>query len=234
MDNEAYECPECLQKIPGAEMIIKRREAEKKEKRKKIFKTIGAAVLGIAFITGLTILVASLTRKESDIYMKPVKEYIKGCVSNEYDEYISAFPEFYQAMFNQQFAYIVIGDMTNDAEKIHTADLLYHDQYYRTLCQKYGEDFEITYTIHNEKQLIGDELTKYQEEYISFNPEMLADTKFEDGYELVVSFKISGNLGSNTVSDEKFRVIKINDKWYMMNYVDFTYEKEDTNLSNMR
>ena len=31
MDNEAYECPECLKKIPGAEMHMKQKEAEKKE-----------------------------------------------------------------------------------------------------------------------------------------------------------------------------------------------------------
>lgn len=234
MDNEAYECPECLKKIPGAEMLIKRKEAEKKEKRTKIFKTIGFAVLSVAIITGLTIFVVMLTRKESDKYMKPVKSYIEGCVDNDYTEYISAFPDFYKTMFSQQFAYIVMGDIPEDAEKMYTADMLYHDQYYKSLAGKFGVDFDITYTIHTEKHLTGDDLLKYQEEYISFNPEQLADTVFEDGYELAVSFTTKGNLGSNTVSDEKFRVIKIDGNWYMMNYVDFLYEKEDTNLENMR
>ena len=35
MDDEAFECPECLKKIPGAEMLAKQKELEKKEKRKK-------------------------------------------------------------------------------------------------------------------------------------------------------------------------------------------------------
>ena len=232
MDNEAYECPECLKKIPGAEMLMKQKEAEKKEKRNKTLKITGLAVAVVAVITGLTFLVTFLTRKESDIYMKPVDAYIEGCVENEYDKYISAFPEFYQQMFNQQFAYIVMGEMTDDEEKIRTADMLYHDQYYRSLASEFGTDFDLTYKIYRETRMTAEDLKKYQEEYASFNPELLSNDVFEDGYEIAVTFTAKGNLGSNNVTNENFRVVKINDQWYMMDYVDFLYVEEETNLEN--
>lgn len=31
MDNDAYECPECLKKIPGAEIKIKQKQEEKEK-----------------------------------------------------------------------------------------------------------------------------------------------------------------------------------------------------------
>ena len=36
MDDEAFECPECLKKIPGAEVLAKQKKIEKKQKRKSI------------------------------------------------------------------------------------------------------------------------------------------------------------------------------------------------------
>lgn len=232
MDNEAYECPECLKKIPGAELLIKQKEIEKKEKIKRNLKIAGLAFSVVVLITGLTVLISFLTRKESDIYMKPVDSYIEGCVENEYDKFISAFPVFYQQMFNQQFAYIVMGDMTDDEQKIYTADLLYHDQYYQSLSSKFGSDFDVTYQINKETKMTEEDLSKYHDEYISFNPEMLSNDVFEEGYEINVTFTAKGNLGSNKINQENFRVIKINGEWRMMDYVDFLYEKEETTLGN--
>lgn len=235
MDNEAYECPECLQKIPGADMFIRQKQAEKKEKRKKTLKLTGGIILAVAFITGLTVLVTYLSRKDKAEYMKPVDHYIKGCVNNDYAEYISAFPPFYQSFFNQQFAYIVMGDLTEDKEKMYTADLLYHDEYYKSLAQSYGTNFEITYNIYSEKHLIESELDSFEQEFVSFASEDYSGIEFQDGYELTVVFTTKGNLGSNTVTAEEFRVMKIDGEWYMMNYVDFLQTKdEETNLENLR
>ncbi len=234
MDDEALECPECLEKIPGADAIRRRREEEKKAKKQKVIRTVSAAVLAVAFITGLTILVTVIAGKKTDSYTKPIDTYIKGCVKNEYQDYISAFPDYYQMMLSQQFAYIVIGDMTDDPDKIYTADLLYHDQYYRELAQKFGSNFEITYKVHKEDRISPEKLEQYQGEYQSYNPEALADIVFEDGYELALTFTVKGNLGSNNVTMENFQIIKINGRWCIMSYVDFFYEKEKTNLENMR
>jgi len=234
MDNEAYECPECLKKIPGADQIIKRREAEKKEKRSKLLKIIGGSVLAVALITGLTILVATLARKDSTAYMKPVNHYINGCVKNDYGEYISAFPEYYRMMFSQQFAYIVIGDIPSDAEKMYTADLLYHDEYYKSLVSRFGSDFDITYKINSEKKLTPEELGSFRDEYLSFSGSTESLTEFEDGYEISVSFNVKGNLGTTTITDKAFRLIKMDGEWYMMNYIDFLMEKEDTTLANKK
>lgn len=234
MDDEAFECPECLKKIPGAEMLAKQKELEKKEKRKKNLIIIGTAVAVILLITGITFLVKKLNTKPSDKYMKPVRSYIDGCVENEYDEFISAFPEFIGQFMSEQFAYAVIGDIPEEEEKIRTADLLYLDQYYRTLAEKFGVDFDIDYTINSEKRYTPEELEKYQEEYRNYNTELLKNTVFSDGYEITVTFTAKGNLGSNSVTEENFQVFCINDKWYMMSYVDFLKEAEDITLDNLR
>ena len=57
MDDEAFECPECLKKIPGAEMLAKQKELEKKEKRKENLIIIVTAVAVILLKTGITFLV---------------------------------------------------------------------------------------------------------------------------------------------------------------------------------
>jgi len=236
MDDEAYECPECLQKIPGADAIKKRREAEKKEKKKKIIKNISVGVLAVAFITGLTVLVSVLNSSSSKKYMKPVNNLIKGCTANDYDRYISAYPEMYQQMFSEQFAYLIMdGIMPSTPEKVHTADLLYHDEYYRSLARKYGTDFDITYNVYSEKQLTPGELQSFFEEYYSFDPENLADDVFSDGYELAIAFNVKGNLGSKTITSKQLRLININGEWRLMDYIDFHgEEEEETTLQNMR
>jgi DNA-directed RNA polymerase beta' subunit len=237
MDDEAYECPECLEKIPGADAIKRRREAEKKEKRTKKLKIAGGMLAAVAFITGLTLLVSVFTRKPSYYYMKPVRDYISGCVANEYDQHISAFPELFQRIMSEQYAYIVLNQMSDaleNPEKVHTADLLYFDQYYRELMRVYGTDFNITYKIYKEKHFNDEELKKYQNEYISLSPEDLADVVFEDGYSLALTFTIKGNLGSKTINEENFNLFKINGKWCMMSYIDFFAEKELTNIQNMQ
>jgi hypothetical protein len=233
MDNEALECPECLKKIPGADTIKKRKEAEKKDKQKKIIKIVTGSVLAVAFITGLVLLVTHFVRKPSDIYMKPVKKYINGCVANEYDEYISAFPEYLQQIISEQYAYLVMNEMPSTPEKVHTADLLYFDQYYRAIAQKYGTDFDITYKIYEEKPLTDEELEKYTGEFRSFDQQNLSDVSFSEGYELTVAFTVKGNLGSKTFTEKDFPVLKIDDTWYIMNYIDFFKEEEKTSLQNM-
>ena len=233
MDNEALECPECLKKIPGADTIKKRKEAEKKEKQKKILKITCGSLLAATFITGLVLLVTYFVRKPSDIYMKPVKNYIYGCVSNEYDDYISAFPEYYQQLLSEQYAYVVMNEMPDTPEKVHTADLLYFDQYYRAIANKYGTDFDITYKIYEEKMLNEDELNKYTTEFRSFDTANLSDVSFSEGYELTIAFTVKGNLGSKTFTEKNFPVLKIDDKWYIMNFIDFFKEEEDTSLQNI-
>lgn len=234
MDDEAYECPECLKKIPGAEMLMKQKNQEKKDKLKKRLFAAGIAIAAVVFLTVVTVIVKKINTKPSDIYMKPVNEYIDGCVDNEFDQYISAFPDFYRQFLSEQFAYVVMGSIPDDEEKIHTADLLYHDQYYRSLAQEYGTDFDITYNILSEKRYAPDEIAKYQDEYRSYNSEQLKDSVFEDGYEIAVTFTIKGNLGSNSVTKEHFQLFDIDGKWYMMSYLDFMEQPEETTLENMR
>lgn len=237
MDDEAYECPECLVKIPGADAIKRRKEAEKKEKRNKRLKIAGGFLAAVAFITGLTLVVSMFTRKPSYYYMKPVRNYIAGCVANEYDQHISAFPELYQRFMSEQYAYIVLSEMEDALEnpdKVHTADLLYFDQYYRELTRVYGTDFNITYKIYEEKHISPDDLKKYQDEYISVSPEDLANVVFEDGYELTLTFTIKGNLGSKTIKEENFDLFKMNGTWYMMSYIDFFAEEQQTNIQDMK
>lgn len=234
MDDEAYECPECLKKIPGAEMIAKQKKAEKKAKLKKRLITAGSAAAAVILLTGVTLLVKKLNTKPSDLYMKPVKEYIKGCVENDYDKFISAFPDYYQQFLSEQFAYVVMGSVPEDAEKIHTADMLYHDQYYRALTQKLGLDFNIDYSIIKEERYAPDKLMEYQEEYRSYNTEQLENAVFDDGYEITVSFTAKGNLGSNSISKENFQLFDIDGKWYMMSYIDFLEEPEEVNIENFR
>lgn len=235
MDNEAYECPECLKRIPGAEMIIKQRAAEKKEKKKKIIKTTLIAVGSVAFITALTLLVTFMTRKESDKFMKPVKSYIDGCVKNDYAMYVGAFHPYYQEMFNQSFAYIILGEMPEETEKMYTADLLYLDEYYRELARQYGTNFDITYKIYEETHIDESKLLEYRDEFVSYDQEKLEDTVIDDGYEITVVFTVKGNLGSRLFTEQNFQILHIDGEWYMMSYVDFLEEEEtdETTVNSM-
>ena len=234
MDNEAYECPECLKKIPGAEMIIKRKAAEKKEKQKKIIKTTLISLAAVAFITGLTILVTFLTRKDSDIYMKPVKSYISGYVNNDYGQYLKAYHPYYQQMFNESYAYMVMGKMPSTEEIMLNADMIYHDECYKELANTYGSNFDITYKIYEENHLDEAKLKEYEAEFIAYEPDKLSETVFEDGYEDTVVFTIKGNLGSKSFTEKNFQVIKINGEWKMMSFVNFLAEEEQENTSDMR
>jgi hypothetical protein len=234
MDNEAFECPECRTKIPGAEMLFKQKQIEKRQKLKKNLIITGFAVAAVALITGITILVTTLTKKPSDEYMKPVDRYIEGCVANDFDMYVSAFPEYYGRFFSEQYAYIVMGELVQDEEKIHTAAMLYHDQYYRELAARYGTNFDISYKIHSEQQFTPEELAEYETEYRSFYEAELGSKTFEDGYKIAVTFTPKGNLGVRNITKQDFMLCKIDGTWYMMSYVDFLEEEEEIDIETYR
>ncbi|MBE6853694.1 MAG: hypothetical protein E7505_09545 [Ruminococcus sp.] len=234
MDDEAFECPECRTKIPGAEMLFKQKQIEKRQKLKKNLTIAGIVVLAIAFITGITIAVKSFTKKASDEYMKPVEDYIEGCVANDFDLYISAFPEYYRTFFAEQYAYIVMGEIVDDKEKIHTAAMLYHDQYYRELTARYGLNFDINYKIHSEARFTPEELARYESEYRSFYEAELGSKTFEDGYKITVTFTPKGNLGVKDITKQDFMLCKIDGQWYMMSYVDFLEEEEEPDIENYK
>ena len=228
MDDEAFECPECLKKIPGAEVLAKQKEIEKKQKRKSILLISSIAAGAVLLITLIVVAVTVIFKKPSDYYEKPIKTYIEGCVMNNYKEYISPFTDYYSQYLSEQYAYIVLGKIPEEDDKVHKAAILYLDSYYQEMVNKYGRDFDITYDVLSEKRYTAEELKKYEDEYIGYYEEGLKGTKFNDGYELAITFNVEGNLGKNTVTDSKFMVFEINDKWYIMNAIDFMAEKEDT------
>lgn len=234
MDDEAFECPECLARFPGAEMLAKQKKQEKQQKIKRRIITCGAAALAIALITGVVVFVKSVFSTPQERYMKPVDTFIKGCVNNDYDRYISAFPEYYGEFLSEQFAYVFMGELPEDDDKVRTADILYLDSYYQELTKTYGLNFDITYDILKEKQYTAEELETFQTEYRSYNSDMLGNVNFEDGYSLIVDFNIKGNLGVNTIRDENFMVFQIDGKWYMMSVIDLFYEEEETSIENYR
>lgn len=226
MDDEAFECPECLKKIPGAELLAKQKAIEKKQKLKSRLTTAGIVLGGIAIITALVAIVTTLNKKPSDLYGKPIETYIESCVENNYKKHMSAFTGYMGTFLAQQYSYYVMGQIPEDDTKVQTAAILYLDAYYQDLIAKYGTDVEITYDINDEKRYTSEELQKYQEEYISFYKDGLAGTVFSDGYELVLTFYIDGMLAKNTIVEPGFQVFEIDDEWYIMRTVDFFQEEE--------
>lgn len=228
MDDEAFECPECLKKIPGAEVLAKQKEIEKKQKKKSILIISSIATGGVLLITLLVVAITLIFKEPSDYYEKPIKAYIEGCEMNDYKKFISPFTDYYSKYLSERYAYIILGKIPEEDENVHKAAILYLDSYYQEMTNKYGRDFKITYDVLSEKQYTEEELTKYQDEYIGYYEDGLKGTKFNDGYELAITFKVEGNLGKNTVTDSQFMLFEINGKWYMMNAIDFMAEKDET------
>lgn len=220
MDDDAYECPECLKKIPGAEVMIKQRAIDKKEKRKRAAIVIGGAAALVIIITLAVAAVRAVANKTKNEYTKPIDSYIYGCVMNDYSKYISAFPAYYAQYMTEQFAYNVLGQLPEDNENTQKAAILYLDSYYQQLAKTYGNDVKIKYDIAAESQYTPEKLQELQDEYISYNKDQLAGTVFSDAYDLKVTFNISGALDKNTLVKD-IMVCKINDKWQLMYYVDF-------------
>lgn len=228
MDDDAIECPECLKKYPGAELKAKQKAVEKKQKIRSRLLISGICFGIIAVIAGVTVLLSILLKKPEDYYSKPIKNYIDGCMENDYKKYMSAFTPYYGRFLSEQYAYIMLGNVSDDDKKIYTSAVMYLDNYYQEILKTFGNDVNITYKIYNEKQYTADEISKYQDEYISYNSDELADTKFTDGYELYIEFTSKGNLGVNKVKDEQFMVFEINDEWKMMKPVDFLAKEDET------
>ncbi len=228
MDDDAFECPECLKKYPGAELKAKQKAAEKKQKNRSRLIISGICFGIIAVITGITVLLSVVLKKPEDYYSKPIKNYIDGCLKNDYKKYMSAFTPYYGRFLSEQYAYLMLGDVPDDDKKIYTAAVLYLDNYYQEILKTFGNDVEISYKIYSEKQFTSEEISKYQDEYINYNSDNLADTKFTDGYELYIEFTSKGKLGVNKVKDEKFMVFEIDGEWKMMRYIDFLKKEDDT------
>ena len=228
MDDEAFECPECLKKYPGAELRAKQKAVEKKQKTRSRLIIAGICFGIIAVITGVTILLSAVLKKPEDYYSKPIKNYIDGCLENDYKKYMSAFTSYYGRFLSEQYAYLMLGEVPDDDKKIYTSAVLYLDNYYQEILKTFGNDVEITYKIYKEKQYTPEEISKYQDEYISYYENDLKGTTFTDGYEVYIEFTAEGNLGKNKVKDEDFMLFEINGEWKMMRYVDFL-AKEDEN-----
>ncbi len=228
MDDDAFECPECLKKYPGAELKAKQKAVEKKQKIRTRLIFCGICFGIIAVITGLTLILSAVFKKPEDYYSKPIKDYIDGCLENDYAKYMSAFTPYYGRYLSEQYAYLMLGNIPDDNKKIYTSAVLYLDNYYSEILKTFGNDVDISYKIYREKQYTPEELSKYQDEYINFYSDDLAGTEFTDGYELYIVFTAKGNLGVNNVKDENFMVFEINGEWKIMRYVDFL-AKEDEN-----
>lgn len=225
MDDEAFECPECLQKYPGAELKAKQKALEKKTKLKKKITIIAVCAGIIAVIITLTVVLNSIFGKP---YKKPIDSYIKGCVTNNYEKYMNSFTPFFGRYLSEYYAYIMLGEVPEDDKKVYTAAILYLDSYYQELINTYGTDFDVTYTVYDEKRYSTAELEDYRQDYISMAPEDVKDTKFDDGYELYVIFRAKGNLGTNSITKEKFQVFKIDGEWKIMTFIDFLAKEDDT------
>lgn len=225
MDDEAFECPECLHKYPGAELKAKQKAIEKKNKMKKRLTVGGLCTGAVALIVILSVVLSSVFQKP---YTKPIDSYIKGCTLNSYEKYMDAFTPFYGRYLSEYYSYIMLGEVPEDDQKVYTAAILYLDNYYQELMKEFGNDLSVTYKVYNEKQYTPEELEEYRQEYISVVPDDLKDTSFDDGYELYVIFRVKGNLGVNSIKQEKFQVFKIDGKWRMMTYLDFLAKEDET------
>ncbi len=234
MDDEAFECPECLVKIPGAELLMKQKAIEKKQKRKARLITAGVSFGGLAVIVALVLLVTSINKKPSDYYTKPIDSFIEGCLENDYKEYMSAFTDYMGTYLAKQFSYIMLGEVPDDDQKIYTAAILYLDAYYQEMLSTYGTDVEVTYEIHDEKRYDSTQLQKYQNEYINLYKEGLAGTVFNDGYELIITFYVDGMLGKNAITESAYQVFQIGDEWYIMYAADFFKEEEEKNVESYK
>ena len=227
MDNDAYECPECLKKDAGAELIFKQKEAERKLKRKSSMTIAGIAAVIILIITGLVVLVVSLNRKPSFYYSKPIKAYIDGIEQNNYSKNLSAFDKVLADVIEENRAYIMRnGVPAKDREQAKVGGELYLDEYFKELMKRYGQDFEISYKILSEKQMKTDELSRYKEEFKSMFGE---EADISDGYELKISFTIQGSLGKKNYSRDSFFVLKMNDKWKIVDEINFLEEETGQN-----
>lgn len=235
MDDNAFECPECLKKIPGAEVLIKQKQIEKKEKTKKAAIIIGSTAALIILVIAAVLGVTALSKKSSDNYRKPIDTYIRGCVMNDYGKYISSYTPYYAKFMTEQFAYSILNDLPKDDEKVQHAAVLYFDSYYQQLTATYGNDFEIKYDIASETKYEPDKLKQLQDEYISYNKDELQGTVFEDAYDLKVAFNISGALGKKTLVKD-LMVCKINGDWKVMYYVDFLKDdsEQTTDIENFK
>lgn len=227
MDDEAYECPECLKKDPGAELIFKQKEAERKLKRKSRMTIAGISACVILIITILVIIAASLNRKPSYYYSKPIKTYISSFVENNYKKNLSAFDNTLADMIEENRACIMRdGTPAKDKAQAETGGILYLDEYYKALMKRYGNDFDITFKILSEKQMEKDKLSQYKEEYKSM---FGTDVDLSDGYELRIVFTIAGSLGKKSYTKDSFFVLKMNDKWKIIDEINFLEETASQN-----
>lgn len=235
MDNDAVECPECRKKIPGAEVIQKQRELEKKQKTKSIL-VIGGIITGIiVFVSFMAVFISKNSGFAGQKYNKPINNYINGCLYNDYKKYMSSFTDYYGVYIAQEYSYYVLGQIPEDPENVQKAAILYLDAYYQDMIAKYGSDVDVSYNILTERQYTESEIEQFQEEYISLYPDGLSETKFTDGYELAVQFDVSGNLGKNTITETNFMVFEIDGEWKIMSRVDFfTEEEEKTSIEDYR
>lgn len=231
MDNDAYECPECLKKDAGAELIFKQKEAEKKLKRKNNLTIAGISAAVILVIAGLVILVVSLNRKPSFYYTKPIKAYLDSIEENNYPKNLSAFDEALADAIEENRAFIMReGKPAKDKAQAKIGGEFYLDNYYQALMERYGRDFSISYKILGEKQMKKEQLPKYKEEFKSMFGK---ETEITDGYELQIVFTIQGSLGKKSYTRESFFVLKMDDKWKIIDEVNFL-EEENTDNSNVQ
>ncbi len=225
MDDNAYECPECLKKDPGAELKFKQKEAEKKLRRKNKMTIAGIAAAVILIIAGLVILVVSLNRKPSFYYSKPIKSYIAGFVENNYSKNLSAFDDVLADAIQENRAFIMRdGQPAKDKAQAATGGELYLDEYFKALRQRYGQDFDISFKILDERQIKKDQLPKYEEEFTSM---FGGEIDISDGYELKIVFTIQGSLGKKSYTKDSFFVMKMNDKWKIIDEINFLEEETE-------
>jgi len=207
MDNDAYECPECLKKIPGAEIKIKQKQEEKKRKTKIAVILSLVIVLVVAIVTGVVYIIKVNTTTVQDKYVVPIKNYILGCEQNRYPRYLAAYTPYYAEMLDKGFAELT---QNKNGE-------MYLNELYKSMLTKYGEDFKITYDIISEIQAPREVLDKYAEDYIKadFAEE---GTVFSDGYTVKIRFTVSG-VKATKQFEKELQLLELDGKWYMMDLV---------------
>lgn len=227
MDNDAYECPECLKKDAGAELIFKQKEAERKLKRKSNMTIAGIAAAVVLIITGLVVLVVALNRKPSFYYSKPIKTYLASFEENNYTKNLSVFNEALADAIEENRAYIMRdGQPAKDKAQAATGGELYLDEYFKALRSRYGQDFEISFKVLSEKQMTPEQLVQYKEEFKSMFEK---EVEISDGYELKIVFTIQGSLGKKSYTKDSFFVLKMDDKWKIIDEINFLEEETTQN-----
>lgn len=125
--------------------------------------------------------------------------YYQGIREQDYDMFLSAFPDFYKEQVEQE---------CKEQSMDHKA---YMNGMYTNLTDQYGADFKITYTFSQIFQLTDDSLTAYDD---------ILKTKFgvtasvSDGYSAVVKEATSGMKDSSSYDLEWF-FLKIDGKLYL-------------------